>query len=334
MKRVGIKEVAERAGVSWKTVSNVMNNRPVVHPETRARVLQAVEELGYTPNLIGRQLRQGSTRAIALVVPDLHNPYFGVLAQTLESAAKRRGYTISIEISGGTVDVEQHYLQGWHGRLFDGLIFSPSAVTAEAIAKRTDPAPLVLLGERIINTDVPHVAIDNVASSVDLVRHLVEGGRRRIAFLGADRTGGISTGSQRFEGYKAALRFANLPYEESLVAATSSWFRQDGYELTQQILSGHGVDAIVCANDLLAVGALAAARDLGRRVPADLALVGWDNIDEVRYTSPGITSVAPDLEALAEAALSSVLGELDGEVVIPHRVVERASSAPADPATV
>ena len=132
MKRVGVKEVAERAGVSWKTVSNVMNNRPVVHPKTRARVLQAVEDLGYTPNLIGRQLRQGSTKAIALVVPDLRNPYFGVLAETLEAAAKERGYTISIELSGGTVDLEQHYLHGWHGRLFDGLIFSPSAVTADA----------------------------------------------------------------------------------------------------------------------------------------------------------------------------------------------------------
>lgn len=329
MKRVGVKEVAERAGVSWKTVSNVMNNRPVVHPETRARVLQAVEELGYTPNLIGRQLRQGSTRAIALVVPDLRNPYFGVLAQTLEAAAKRRGYTVSIEISGGTVDLEQHYLHGWHGRLFDGLIFSPSAVTAEAIAKRTDPTPMVLLGERIISADVPHVAIDNVASSVDLVRHLVEGGRRRIGFLGADGTGGISTGSQRFEGYRAALRFAGLPFDAALVGTTGSWFRQDGYDLAQQILAAPDVDAIVCANDLLAVGALAAARDMGRQVPQQVALVGWDNIDEVRYTSPGLTSVAPDLEALAEAAVSSVLGELEGEVVIPHRIVERRSSAPA-----
>ncbi len=328
MKRVGVKEVAERAGVSWKTVSNVMNNRPVVHPETRARVLQAVEELGYTPNLIGRQLRQGSTRTFALVVPDLHNPYFGVLAQTLETAAKRRGYTVSIEISGGTVDLEQHYLHGWHGRLFDGLIFSPSAVTAEAIAKRTDPTPMVLLGERIINADVPHVAIDNAASSVDLVRHLVEGGRRRIAFLGADGSGGVSTGSQRFEGYRAALRFAGLPFDPALVGTTRSWFRQDGYDLAQQILAAPGVDAIVCANDLLAVGALAAARDLGRRVPQDLALVGWDNIDEVRYTSPALTSVAPDLAALADAAISSVLGELDGEVVISHRIVERESSAP------
>lgn len=330
MKRVGVKEVAERAGVSWKTVSNVMNNRPVVHPETRARVLQAVEDLGYTPNLIGRQLRQGSTKAIALVVPDLRNPYFGVLAETLEAAAKERGYTISIELSGGTLDLEQHYLHGWHGRLFDGLIFSPSVVTADAIAKRTDPTPMVLLGERIVSAEVPHVAIDNVASSVDLVRHLIEGGRRRIGFLGADGSGEISTGSQRFEGYRAALRFAGLPYSADLVATTGSWFRKEGYELGTKILTAApDMDAIVCANDLLAVGALAAARQLGRRVPEDLALVGWDDIDEVRYTSPRLTSVAPDLDALAEAALASVLGELGGEVVIPHRVVERESSAPA-----
>ncbi|MGQ1839254.1 LacI family DNA-binding transcriptional regulator [Kocuria turfanensis] len=329
-KRVGVKEVAEHAGVSWKTVSNVMNNRPVVRPETRARVLQAVEELGYTPNLIGRQLRQGATRTIALVVPDLRNPYFARLAQTLQEAARPRGYTVSIELSGGEIEAEQHYLHGRHGRLFDGLIFSPSAVTIDAMASRTDPTPLVLLGERVATARIPHVAIDNVASSVDLVRHLIDGGRRHIGFLGAEAVGGTSTGSQRFEGYRAALRFAGLPLSAGLVAASDSWQREDGYRLAQQVLHGSPeVDALVCANDLLTVGALSAARDRGRTVPEDLALVGWDDIDEVRYAMPPLTSVAPDLDALAEAALAAVLGEREeGRVVIDHRVVARESSRP------
>lgn len=328
-RRVTIKDVAARAGVSWKTVSNVVNDRPVVSPATRERVQQAIDELGYVPNVLGRDLRGGPTRRVALVVPELSNPYFALLAEKLQVAAARRGYDVQIQVSLGRAEVEQQYLTGVPGRPVDAVIMSPQKLTDRDIYARTTDVPLVLLGERVrAGHGVSHVAIDNVASAVDVTRHLLERGCTRLLFLGVEGRH-LSTGAERLLGVRAALRASGGAASLVGEIPLPEWGRERGQEATRRALAeGAEADGIIAANDLVALGALTALREAGRAVPADVAVVGWDDLPESAYAVPALTTVAPGLEALVAATLDAALDPASGgqEVVVGHRLVVRESS--------
>lgn len=331
-RRPGIKDVAERAGVSWKTVSNVVNERPVVRPETRARVLAAIDDLGYVPNPVGRALRRGTSQTIALVLPELRNPYFARLAERFEQEGLRRGRTVVIELTNHDAQLERRYLEGRGNRYADAVIISPTELVPSQVERPENAIPLVLLGERTADGHIPHVMIDNVAAGTDVMHHLISRGRQRIAFLGAPTGLGTSTGSRRYDGYRAALRFAGLDADPRLVRPGRDWDRDEGHRLTRDLLvSDTTVDALVCANDLLAIGALRALREHDLRIPEDVAVVGWDDIDEAAWASPPLTTVAPDLDALVTAALDVALGAGTGtthrpECIVPHRLMVRESS--------
>ncbi|MEE1619462.1 LacI family DNA-binding transcriptional regulator [Brachybacterium sp. J153] len=330
-RRVSIKDVAERAGVSWKTVSNVVNERPVVRPETRERVLAAIEELGYVPNQVGRELRGGPTGSLALVVPELQNPYFARLAERMQAAARARGRTVSVEVSLHSAATERAHISGRSSRPVDAVVISPSALTAEDLRDRTSGPPVVLLGEMLLAApDIVHVAIDNVASAAEVVRHLVAAGHRRLLFLGADE-GRRSTGADRLVGLRLASTEAGLDEDPALIRHVSDWTREGGRdEIAAALAEGLDFDAVVAGNDLLAIGALIALLDAGRRVPEDVAVVGWDDLVEAAWTRPALTTVAPDLDALVAAALDAALAapaEREGvERVIAHRLVERGTT--------
>ncbi|WP_193104920.1 LacI family DNA-binding transcriptional regulator [Brachybacterium sp. FME24] len=348
-RRVSIKDVAQRAGVSWKTVSNVVNERPVVRADTRAKVLTAIDELGYVPNHVGRELRGGPTRSLALVVPELQNPYFARLAELMQAAARQRGYTVSVEVSLHSAETERAHVRGRTARPVDAVIISPSALDPADLVDRDGGPPVVLLGERLpAAPDVVHVAIDNVSSAADVVRLLVAGGHRRLLFLGADHAV-RSTGTDRLAGFRAASRFAELPQDPALIRGAGSWTRESGRREVHAVLdAGIEFDAVVAGNDLLAVGALAALHERGFDVPGDVAVVGWDDVAEAAWARPSLTTVAPDLDALIDAALEAALGgagagrgesvsgsdsghssrggSSSAETVISHRLVEREST--------
>ena len=334
-RRVSIKDVAQRAGVSWKTVSNVVNERPVVREETRARVKQAIEELGYVPNRAGLELRGGPTRALALVVPELQNPYFARLAERMQGAARERGYTVSVEVSFGDAGTERAHVRGHTPRPVDAVIISPGALTP-ADLQNTGSQRVVLLGERLpAAAEVSHVAIDNVASAADIAHLLVDQGRRRVMFLGGESEV-RSTATDRLAGMRAALRFAGLSLDPELVRSAQDWDRESGRDVMEEVLrEGLEVDAVVAGNDLLALGALSALVAHGVDVPGEVAVVGWDDIPEAAWSRPSLTTVAPDLEGLVAAALDAALaapGDGTGagvETVVGHRLVERGSTGAA-----
>ena len=336
-RRVSIKDVAQHAGVSWKTVSNVVNERPVVKAETRARVEQAIAELGYVPNRAGRELRGGFTGALSLVVPELQNPYFARLAERMQVAARGRGCTVSVEVSLGDREAERAHVQGRASRPVDAVIISPAALTASDLAPGAG-SRVVLLGELLPAVPgVSHVAIDNVASAADVVRHLVEQGRRDLLFLGGD-SASRSTAADRLAGVRAALRFAGIALEPRRIRAAARWDREAGRAEMEAVLrSGLEVDAVIAGNDLLALGAMAALSAQGLDVPGRVAVAGWDDIPEAAWSRPALTTVAPDLEQLVGAALDAALaapGEDAAagiETVVGHQLLVRGSSAaPAD----
>ena len=201
-----LKDVAARAGVSVRTVSNVVTGSASVAPQTRARVQQVLDELQYRPNLAARNLRRGRTGLIGLVIPELDSPYFGELAGLLVDAAQSRSWTVLIDQSGGDADGERRLLEGTGGRVLDGLIMSPWALSPDDLADRTASLPLVLLGEQDSQGLADHVTVDNVAAAHAATSHLLATGRRRIAAIGAQPQLHNGTAQQRLDGLPPGAR--------------------------------------------------------------------------------------------------------------------------------
>lgn len=308
---VSLKDVAERAGVSVKTVSNVVNAFPHVTPATRARVQQALDELGYRPNLTARHLRKGRTGLIALAIPELGNPYFAELAGAVIDAAAQHEYTVLLDHTQGRREQEIQVCRGFTARVMDGLILSPLELEPEDLAARTDGAPLVLLGERRYDLPFDHIAIDNIAAARAAVRHLLSLGRRRIAFLGARQNRTHQPAHLRLLGWQAELAAWGVPVDEALVAHTDGWDHEDGSAGMARLLDlGQLPDAVFAYNDLIAIGAMRVLFERGLRVPEDIAVVGFDDITEARYGAVTLTTIAPDKQAIARLAVESVVGRL------------------------
>lgn len=309
-----LKDVAALAGVSVKTVSNVVNGYAHVRPHTRSRVQEALEQLNYRPNLSARNLRYGRSGVIALALPELGMPYFAELAGSVVRCAEAQGWTVLIDQTDGQAERERLVLAGIRAHLLDGLILSPLAVSSEDLALRTDDTPLVLLGERIHGGSADHVTIDNVAAARAATAHLAGLGRRRIAAIGDQRRSPGETARLRLAGYRQALEAAGLPVVDELAAQAADYHREDGAWAMAQLLElADPPDAVFCFNDLLALGALRTLLDRGLRVPEDVALVGFDDIEDGRFSTPTLTTIAPDKADIAAQAVELLVRRLGDE---------------------
>jgi DNA-binding LacI/PurR family transcriptional regulator len=320
--------------VSVKTVSNVVHGYPHVSPGMRERVQQALDTLNYRPNLSARNLRQGRTGVIALALPELDLPYFAELARSVIRAAEARGWTVLIEQTDGLAERERLALDGLRAHRLDGLIFSPITSGAAELAERRDDTPLVLLGERVHDGPADHVAIDNVAAAREATEHLLALGRRRVAAVGQQPGPASRTAHLRLRGYEEARDAAGLARDDALVVRVEQYHRADGAAAVRRLLdSGARPDALFCFNDLLALGALRALHERGVKVPDDVAVVGWDDIEDGHYSCPSLTTVRPDKEGIASTAVAMLAERVgDGtdaaprEVVAEHSLVVRESS--------
>ncbi len=283
-------------------MSNVVNDYPFIKPATRDRVLEAIDELGYRPNLCAN-LSRGRTGLIVLALPELDSPYFAEMARLVIAAAAAQSWTVLIEQTDGMRSRELMALQGVRTHLVDGVILSPLALGPDELAA-TGTAPVVLLGERVSGIQLDHVAIDNVGASVEAVLHLVDDGRRRVAAIGAQAEVSAQTAHQRLAGYRRGLESAGLPFRAELVRPAREWLRN----------SGRGGDAASCSawrsrrtdlcfNDLLALGVLRALFEARIDVPGDIAVVGFDDIEDGRFSTPSLTTVAPDKPYIARTTI-------------------------------
>ncbi|NUP47434.1 MAG: LacI family DNA-binding transcriptional regulator, partial [Catenulispora sp.] len=329
-----LKDVAQRAGVSVRTVSNVVNGHVYVADETRRRVQAAIDALGYRPNLLARNLKQGRSAIIGLVVPELDVPYFAELARLIIAEAREHGYTVLIDQTDGDEERERELI-GDNSRAvnFDGLIVSPLSLAVSDLRARRSDTPVVLLGERIFDSDADHVAIDNVLAAREATEHLIGLGRTRIAAVGVQQNSG--TANLRARGFTEAFRRSGQTVDESLLVSTEHYHRADGARAMAELLDRDVVpDAVFCFSDLLALGALREALSRGLRVPEDLAIVGFDDIEDGRYSTPSLTTVAPDKVRLARFAVGQVLARIQGdqgasprEIITPHQLEVRESTA-------
>ena len=327
-------DVAARAGVSIKTVSNVVNDYPHVSEATRSKVERAIAELGYRPNLSARSLRSGRSGVISLIIPDLRNAYFAELADAVMRQARARGLSVLIEQVAGGRDVELEILRGPRMQLVDGILYSPLSLDRDDSALLPD-GPMVILGEQLFDGDRDHVTMANVDGARAATEHLLAQGRRRIVALGTDPHDTLGPAALRLQGYREALEAAGIPADPAYVSTVVSWHRSDGANAMREVIAaGLPFDGVVAFNDAMALGAMRVLQDAGLRIPHDVAIIGFDDLDETRYALPTLSTVDIGREEIAERAVELLIERIGAPgqpeepraIVSGYRVVPREST--------
>ncbi|TDD13767.1 LacI family DNA-binding transcriptional regulator [Nonomuraea diastatica] len=312
-----IKDVAKLAGVSIKTVSNVLNGYPYLTPATKAKVQEAVIELDYRPNISARNLRRGRTGIIALALPSMSSPYFAELAERIVREAEKHDLTVLIDCTAGDLEREKLVVEGFRGRLIDGVILQHWSLSERYLRSRPDKTPLVLLGERPVRS-ADNVAIDSREAAQTAVTHLLEIGRRRIGVLGARggrrRPGQPQAAGLRHEGYAKALDAYGIPFDPALVVSPRGAHNPEevATSVAELLAKAPDIDAIFCLNDRVALAAIRALITRGVRVPSDIAVVGIDDIEAARLTTPSLTTIAPDKAGIARTAVEMLAEQIGG----------------------
>ncbi len=330
---VTIRDVAERAGVSATTVSHVINRSRPVSDDLTERVLAAMRELGFRPNALARSLRRKQTHTFGIIVPDSANPFFAEVARGIETASFASGYSVILCNSDGDADRELLYLDLLTQKQVDGIFLVASGDASEHTARLQDRTiPIVLIDRELPAPNIDCVVIDNVEGSRLATQHLVDLGHRRIACI--TRLGASSPGAERLAGYQRALADAGIEYNERFVL-DGSFHDRDGYLAAQALLAqDEPPTAIFAANDLMAMGAIAAACQANIVVPHQLSVVGFDNIHLAEFFNPPLTTVAQPKHELGVIAAQMLFARLENSAMPPQRqllsteLIVRGSTAP------
>lgn len=314
-----LRDIAERAGVSVRTVSYAVTNPDRVGAATLAKVRALIEEMQYEPNLVARGLRTGRSNLVGLIVPNVQMPYFAEITRELVAAFAGEGLTLVIDQTDGDVEREREFLAG--GSLaasFDALVISPLGLTSEDLERRTKSTPVVLLGERVLQSPTDSVVIDNVQAAYDATRHLINRGYRKIAPVGPLYHDATQTSALRFEGFARALEESGLdPFAYQV--KVHDFTRVEGVAAMKTLLdSSDSPDAVFCFNDLLALGAMRAARQTGISVPDELGIMGFDDIEDGRFAATSLSTVSPNKVALADETMKLVMERLEGSTLPPQ----------------
>jgi len=330
---VSIKDVSRSAAVSISTVSHVLNGTRYVSPELRTRVEQAVAHFGYRQNGLARSLRTRQSYALGLVIPDVSNPYYPQIARGVQDAAAEAGYWVFLCNSDRRPESEIQLLEALEQRRADGVILDASGPDPALLAAlRRLSVPVVLVGSRI---EAPDLDVVTVAPNggYEAVRHLVRAGRRRIALIAGPPVSKQGRPAKA-RGYLQALEEAQIVFDPALIVE-GGYTREGGQEAMRRLLAmEQPPDAVFAANDLMAIGALAAARAAGKRVPDDVAIVGYDDIPEAAITSPALTTVSVPKYEMGRAAAEMLLERLGSggareqgrQIVLPYHLVVRETA--------
>jgi LacI family transcriptional regulator len=318
-------EVAAQAGVSVTTVSHVLSGRRPVADATRTRVLRVIEELGYQPNPLAQSLRTQRTMTVALIVPDLTNPFYPMVLRGLADVMVPAGYHAVVCNTDGTREEEISFLRQMTTRQVDGVVIAAFQLSRKDFLEHGKTVPLVRLGGAPFDADLGDlVRSDDEGGMLQAARYLLELGRRRLAYVGGTMHTGPS--DLREAGYRRALAEAGQTVDADRVIR-GEYTREAG-RAAAEILLGRPdrPDAIVCANDLIAIGVLDAARALGLRVPEDLAVTGYDDIDAASLVYPALTTVVNPARQVGRACGEALLRQLTGGEPEPPRELVIANS--------
>jgi LacI family transcriptional regulator len=336
-----IKDVAAHAGVSFTTVSHVLNGTRRVSDDARERVARAVDALGYRPSAVARALKTSETHILGVLVPNITNPFFAELTRGIEDTCRQTGYAVFLCNSDDDPERQGRYLQTLLGRRVDGLILAAAAGAASSLVRGMQGArmPTVVVDRQVEGLHADLVGSDHIGGAQLAVEHLIGLGHRRIACLSGPSAFAVSRA--RVEGWRRAMAAAGLHASPDWVLE-GDFSAADGHALTRRLLAQGQVTAIFAGNDLMGIGALRAAAECGVAVPYALSVIGFDGIELGGYTFPGLTTVGHPIRDLGETAAQVLIERIvvsaahpdaaesqpPREVVLPARLIERESTAP------
>ncbi|WP_321947780.1 LacI family DNA-binding transcriptional regulator [Paraburkholderia sp. J10-1] len=327
-----IAAVAQRAGVSVATVSRVLNGHANVRAATRERVLAEIETSGYRVNELARNLRTAESRLLLTMVPDFGNPFYAEIVRGIDSVARQHGFFLLLCDTGADAGRERSYFDLLRRHRADGAICLDPATVQHALAAESTALPWVACCEFDPDVGVPYVGIDNYRAAHDAVRHLIARGRRRVALINSDEH--YLYAQQRRDGWRDALAEAGIAMRDAWRVNVNCLDYDAGAQAAaalMQLPAGEAPDAIFAVSDTLAVGVLNGLRGAGRRVPQDVAVVGFDDIALAAQIDPPLTTIAQPMRELGETAARLLLRRFADPrasvpgVLLPHRLVVRES---------
>jgi len=332
---ITIFDVAEKAGVSHSTVSRVLNNKTNVNAGTRERVLRAMEQLGYVGNVHARSLAGGSSHVIGLLVDHLNTGYTDELIRGIDGALEAHDYNLMLYTTHRQKTREAVYVAKMTQGFADGLILIvPRNEKAYLETLQQRKFPYVLIDYQGYNRHVPSIITTNRKGGYDATAYLIETGHRRIGFITGEMVYGCAP--ERLAGYQAALADHQLTFDPALVSE-GNFLQPQGYQCARQLLSlPQPPTALVVSNDVMAFGAMEAARDVGRRIPADLSIIGFDDIPQAAHMHPPLSTVRQPLEEMGRSAvhllfkyIADPLAEIERVELSTRLVVRESCQSPA-----
>lgn len=338
MNKVSLEDVAKALGVSKTLVSLVLNNKAKQHgisAETCKRVLEKVAEMNYRPNMAAKGLRTGKSNVIGLIVADISNPFYSKIARAIEDAARENGYQLLICSSDEDEEKEmQLFSLLYSGQQVEGIITSTTLAESDMLANLAKGGyPMVLIDREIPKLNIATVVTDNEKGAIKAVDLLVKNGMKRIGMLTISPTH-LSSIKEREQGYKKALEKNGLKVDDQLIREIPFGEIKNMVkkELESLLKAPHRIDALFTANNHLTIAVIEAMNDMGLRIPHDLALISFDDIELFKLTHPTITAVAQPVEEIGKKAFQLLLDQMNGKekpaknkVVLPVELVIRRS---------
>lgn len=328
-KRITMRQIAARARVSVGTVSHVINHTAGVREPVRRRVLEAIERLGYRPSLLARGLRRNQTTIIGVIIPDISNPFFPLVVRGVEDIAYQNSYRLMLCNADNDAQKEQVYFDELRAYRMAGLIVIPSANSRlVAAADTAGELPVVCLDRCPEGWKGDSITVDNTEGAYQATRYLLELGHRRIAAITGQLH--VTSAVERLKGFKRALREFGVTIAPEYIQE-GRFDRLSGYEKSLLLLQfSPRPTAIFAANDLVALGVLAAMRELGLRCPEDVSLTGFDDLELASFTNPALTTVAQPAYQMGARAAALLFERLRGETLPPQHIVMKAALKPRD----
>lgn len=324
-------DVAKIAKVSTATVSRVLSNHPNVSPEMREKVLRAIEELDYKPNLLASNLRRMTSRTILVVLPDITNPFFSQVVQGFQTVARERNYHVLLGDTGNDLEQEREFIELVNQKMVDGLILATARISNDEILAVTRELPVVLSCEYLDSVDIPTVSIDNVAASREATQHLISLGHRRIAHISGPL--GVVLSRDRIRGYRQALQLNELEVDDSLIQEGDFTLQSGRANMKKILAMAHPPSAVFAANDEMAVGVIKAIKEAGLSVPKDISVIGFDDVPFSTIITPELTTIHQPKFDIGTKAMNLLLDLIEDvpisqkQMVLSHKLIGRESTS-------
>lgn len=328
---VTITDIANEAGVSVATVSRVINGNAKVMPETRDRVIEAIRKYNYKPNAWGRNLRKRESRSILIFLPNITNPYYAAIVSGIENTARKNNYSTILCITDSNEDKESEFSEMLVSGRADGAIFLATFMDNSMLSKLAKKYPIVQCCEYCLDESIPHVSIDNFTASRQVVEYLIKLKHKNIGFIGSTNKY-IST-RQREDGYMVAMRNAQLEvYSTNIAYADDDYSFNSGLRAAHKLFSQiHRPSAIFCISDVIALAAIKAAHENGLRVPEDVSIIGFDDVDYASIFNPMLTTVNQPCYSMGVSSANTLLKLINGRddvssIHLNHKLIIREST--------